>query len=73
MRCQRYWVHSSHTHRRLQSFDTYLVLERDRKPMERANNFSSGLQSLIEPRGPLESAINGDFRETVCLGNWCGR
>ena len=41
--------------------------------MQRTNNFSCRLQLLVKPGGPLESTVNEDFRETVCLSSSTGK
>jgi hypothetical protein len=66
-------LHSPRTHGSLQPFNTDLVLERDRKSMKWANDFSSIFQLFIEPGGTLESAVNENLRETICLRSACER
>jgi hypothetical protein len=60
-------LHGPRTHGSLQPFDSDLVLERDWKSMKWADNFSSRFQLFIKPGGTLESAVNENFRETICL------
>jgi hypothetical protein len=55
------------THGRLQALHAELVLETDRKAMQRPDHLPSRLEMLVKLCSTLQSALNEDLRQAICL------